>query len=100
MMCTQQAWFLVHVADRTKIASNNLEIGILSNIVFRHLEHSKVKKCHWTEGAAGYEDDRRLLRIAENWREAMMRKYIVWRVRKIIRCMGNGSHSSLENGRR
>lgn len=46
---TEQSRFLIHVADGTQISPYDLEIGILPNIIFGHLEHSKVQVGHWTE---------------------------------------------------
>ena len=47
--CTEQTWFLVHVGDRTEIATNDLKIGIVPNIVLRHFKHTKMKVGDWAE---------------------------------------------------
>lgn len=39
MVRTQQARFLIHVADRAQIASDDLKVGVLANVVLGHLEH-------------------------------------------------------------
>lgn len=42
MMGTEQAWFLVHVADRAEIASYNLELGVLPDIILGHFKHAQM----------------------------------------------------------
>ena len=63
MVCIKKAGFLVLVRDRTQIPPDDLEIGVLADVVLGHLEHSEVEVCDRAEGAAGDEDDRLLVGI-------------------------------------
>lgn len=40
MLCAQQTRLFVLFADWTEIAADDLEVGVLSDIVLRHLEHA------------------------------------------------------------
>lgn len=52
MTSAEQPGFLVHVTDRAEIASHDLKVGVLPDIVLRHLEHAQVQVGHWAERAA------------------------------------------------
>jgi len=40
MACVQETWLLVHVADRTEVCTDNLEAGVVPDIVLGHFEHA------------------------------------------------------------
>jgi len=80
MFRTQQARFHILVTDGTEVASDNLEVGILSAIVLGHFEHTKVQVRHWTEGATSYQDDRSLGRVSHDSIETVVRKRVIGRV--------------------
>lgn len=63
MFCTEQAWLLVHVADRTEIPAHNLKIGILADVILGHLEHSEMEICYGAKRTARYKDNRLFLRV-------------------------------------
>ena len=47
--CTEQSRLLIHVADRAEVSADDLKLGILSNVVFGHFEHSKMQVGDRTE---------------------------------------------------
>lgn len=98
MVGTQQARFLVLVTDWTEVAPNYFEIGILSNIVFSHLEHAQMKICDWAERATSYQNDRGLLGM-DYARKTMMGKRIVGWIREISRGR-RGIHVGRQCGQR
>lgn len=57
MMSTEQTGFLVLITDGTEIASHDLEIGILSDIIPRHLEHAEMEIGYRAEGSTCDEYD-------------------------------------------
>ena len=83
MVRIKKAGFLVLVRDRTEVTSNNLEVGVLTDVVFSHLEHSEVEVSDRAEGAAGDEDDRLFIRIPEDAGQAVCRELVVWWIRKV-----------------
>jgi len=71
MFGTQEARLLVHITDRTEVTSDNLVVGLLPGIVFRHLKHAEVQVGDWTERATCYEDEWLLGRVSHDPLEAM-----------------------------
>ena len=65
MIGCEQTRLVVLVADGTEISADDLEIGVLANIVLRHLEHPQVEVGYGAEGAASHQDYGLLLGIAE-----------------------------------
>lgn len=61
MVCAQETWLFVLVADGREVPAEDLKVRILSDIVDGHLEHPEVKVCYGTEGATCYEHDRLFL---------------------------------------
>ena len=53
---TQESGLLVHITDGTEIASDDLVVGLLPSVVFRHLKHAEVEVSDWTERTACYEN--------------------------------------------
>ena len=96
--CTEETWFLVHIADRGEIASKNLELGILPDVVLGHFEHAKVEVSYWAERTTCDEDQWGLAGIGQRPREAMCRKRVIWRVREGLCEVHLGGHR--EKGRR
>ena len=83
MVRIKKAGFLVLVRDRTEVPSNDLEVGVLADVVLGHLEHSKVEVGDGAERAAGDEDDRLFVRVPEDWGEAVCRELVVRWIRKV-----------------
>ena len=85
MLCAEKTRLLVLIAHRAEVAADNLEVGILADVVLGHLEHAEVKVGDGAEGNTCDEDDRLLLGIAEHAREAVGREGVVWRIREVRR---------------
>ena len=60
MVCAEQTRLVVLVAHGTQIPADDLEVGVLPNIVLGHFEHSEVEIGDRTKGTARDEDDRLL----------------------------------------
>ena len=78
MVCAEKPRLLVLVADRTEVSADDLEVGILANVVLGHLKHAEMEVGDGAEGAACYQDERLLLWVPEDAREAVCREGIVW----------------------
>ena len=89
MTSTKEPRFLVHVAHRAEISTKNFEVGILSDIVFCHLEHAQMKVSDWTKRTACYQNYGDLVWIANDCRKTMVWKGVVWRIREFL-CEVNG----------
>ena len=57
MFGTQEARFFIHITDRTEITSDDLVVGLLPSIIFRHFKHAEVQVGDWAERTTGYEDE-------------------------------------------
>lgn len=77
---TKEPRFLVHIAYRAQISTKDFEVGVLSDIVFRHLKHAQMKEGNWTERTACDENYGRLVWIANDSGKAMVREGVVWGV--------------------
>lgn len=86
---TEEARFLVHVAHGAQISTKNFEVSVLSDIVFGHLEHAKMKVSNWTERTACDEDYGDLVWIANDCGKAMVWEGVVWRICEFL-CEVNG----------
>ncbi len=82
VMCAEKARLLVLVAHWTEVAADDLEVGVLADIVLGHLEHAEVKVGDWAEGSTGDEDEGLLVRIAEDAGQAVRREGVIWRIRE------------------
>lgn len=49
MLSTQKTCFLVHVTDRTEIATNDFKVSVLSNVVLGHFKHAEMEICYGAE---------------------------------------------------
>ena len=78
MLCTEKTGLLVLIAHRAEVAADNLEVGILANVVLGHLEHAEVKKRDRAEGPARYEDEGLLVRIPERPPKPVSRELVAW----------------------
>ncbi len=81
-MCAEKTRLLVLIADRGEVAANDLPVGILADVVLRHLEHAEVEVGDGAERAAGDEDYGLFLGVPEHAGEAVGRERVVWRVRE------------------
>ena len=97
---TKETRFLVHVADGTKITTDDFEIGILSNIVLGHFEHTKMQIGDWTEGATCYKHYRRFVGVVKDGRETMMRKSVSLGVRECFSEMSVGHGKRRRKGKK
>lgn len=77
MLCTEQTGLLVHVAHGTEVAPDDLEIGVLADVVDGHLEHAEVEVCDGAEGAARDEDEGLLIGIAQRAGKAVSGELVV-----------------------
>lgn len=77
MICIEQTGFLVLITDWTEVASNNLEIGVLSNVILGHLEHAEMEVCDRTEGSACHENNRLLGWVTKDGVKTVVGKGIV-----------------------
>lgn len=66
MLGTQEAGLLIHITDGTEITSDDLVVGLLPRIVFRHLKNAEVQVGDWTERAAGHENEWLLGRVSQD----------------------------------
>lgn len=78
MVRTEQAGLLVLVTDGTKVACDDLEVGVLPNVVDRHFEHAEVEIRNWAEGPACYQDERLFVWIPEGPPETVGRELVAW----------------------
>ena len=80
VMTTEKTRLLVLVTDGTEIASHDFKLGVLANVVARHLEHPEVQIRDWAERAASDEDDRLSVRISHLGEQPLPREGVVsWR---------------------
>ena len=82
---TKEPRFLVHVAHRAEISTKNFKIGVLSDIVFCHLEHAQMEVSDWTERTACHQNYWDLVWIANDGGEAMVGKGVIWRTCEFLR---------------
>lgn len=87
--CTKESRFLVHVAHRAEISTENFKVSVLSDIVFCHFKHAQMKVSDWTERTACHQNYGDLVWIANDGGKAMVRKGVVWRTRELL-CEVNG----------
>ncbi len=80
MATGEKSWFFVLVTDGAEVAADDLKVSVLSDVVFRHFEHSQMKVCDWAEGTTCYEDDGSFGGILKNTTETIVRERIVRRV--------------------
>lgn len=73
------------ITDGAEICSDNLEVSVVSNIVFGHLEHSKMEVGDGAEGSTCYENDRLFSGVTEDCPEAVVGERIVGWIGKCIR---------------
>lgn len=85
VLCAEETWLLVLVANGAQIAPYDLKIRVLADVVLRHLEHAQMEVGEWAERAARDEDEGLLLRVAKNAREAVSGELVIWRVRELAR---------------
>ncbi len=83
MVRIKKARFLVLVRDRTQVPSDDLEVGVLADVVLRHLEHSQMEVCDGAERPAGDEDDRLLVRVSEDTGKVVCWELVVLRIHKV-----------------
>ena len=82
MIRSEETWFVVLVTDGAKVAPDDLKVGILADVILRHLEHSEVEVGNGAKGAASDQYDGLFVGIAERSLKAMGRKSVAWRVRE------------------
>ena len=80
MVCAEKPGLLVLVADRAEVAADNLEVGVLADVVLGHLEHAQVQVGDRAEGAACDKDHRLLVCIPKDGREPVGGERVVGRV--------------------
>ena len=98
VLCTEQARFLIHVANWTEITADNFKVGVLADVVLCHLEHAEMEIGDWAEGTTSYEDKRGLLWIVDSTDEAVVGKGIVWRIGEAIDSVTRrGLHGRVEH---
>jgi hypothetical protein len=92
---TQEAGLLVHVTDGTEVTSDNLVVGLLPSIVFRHLKHAEVQVGDWAERTAGYEDEWLFGRVPQDPLQAMdwerIARWVGELPRQRCHCVAEGS---------
>ena len=89
---TKEPRFLVHVADRAEISTQNFKISVLSDIVFCHLEYAEMEVSDWTERTTCYQNDGSFVWIANDCGKTMVRKGVVWRTCEFL-CKMDGRRS-------
>lgn len=82
-MGCKKTWLLVHVAHRTKVTTDDLEVGILPHVVLGHFKHAEVEVSYRTEAPACHQDDRSFAGIAQGLRQAVMREGVIWRIGEV-----------------
>ena len=91
---TQETRLLVHITDGTEVTSDNLVVGLLPSIIFRHLKHAEVQVGDWTERTACNEDERLLGGVSQDSLQAVDRERIATWVGELPRlgchCLGGG----------
>jgi len=99
-MCIEQTGFLVLIADWAEVSSNNLEIGVLSNVILGHLEHPEVEVCDGTKGSACHKNNRLLGWVPEDGVKAVVGKGIVGWICECARSAGRdfGGHHGTASG--
>ncbi len=83
MIRRQESWLLVLVADRTEVATDDLKVCALTNIVLRHLEHPQMKVRDRAEGAACDEDYGLLVWVTECTGKAVGGERVALRVAEL-----------------
>ena len=78
MLRAKQPRFLVHVAHRAEITTDDLEIRILPDIILGHFEHAEVQIGDWTEGTTTDEHDRRFLGVLHDRLETVVGERVIW----------------------
>ena len=82
MATGEKSWFFVLVTDGAEVAADDLKVSVLSDVVFRHFEHSQMKIGDWAEGTTCDEDEGLFRIVAECALETMGWKSVVWGVRE------------------
>ena len=78
MLRAKQPRFLVHVAHRAEITTDDLELGILPDIILSHFEHAEVQIGDWTEGTTTDEHDRRFLGVLQDCLKTVVGERVIW----------------------
>ena len=76
---TKEPRFLVHIAHRAEISTEDFKISVLSDIVLCHLEYAEMKVSDWTERTTCHQNDGSFVWIANDCGKAMVWKGVVWR---------------------
>ena len=85
MLRIEKAGLLVLVRDRTEVPSDDLEVGVLPDVVLGHLEHPQVEVGDGAEGPARDEHDWLFVGVPEDTGEAVCWELVVRRTRQVGR---------------
>lgn len=92
MASAEETRFLVHIANRAEIATDDLKVGVLPDIVLGHFEHAKMEVGDWAEGTTSDEDYGSFVWVIEGGGDTVVRKGIIFRVCEGLCEMRGGGH--------
>jgi hypothetical protein len=81
---TEKPRFLVHIAHRTEISPQNFEVSVLSDIIFGHLKHAKMKVGDWTETPTCDQNYGNLVWIAKDSGKASVGEQVARRICELL----------------
>ena len=85
MLRIEKTGLLVLVRDRTEVPSDDLEVGVLTDVVLGHLEHPQMEVGDGAEGPTRDEHDWLLVWIPEDTGEAVCWELVVRRIDQVGR---------------